>query len=179
MKCEEFLPAMERGSFMSRIVARRHAARCERCAAVRVRWLEARRQWANPTAATAAQRALWAQVATTERQAARAIAWPARRWAVAAVAGLLVLLGVGVGVWRGLHGEADVARVPDPVIADTGPAPMQISDPVIFEALERGLDQLAMELDELAQEAALMDARQSADQLLTTYQPLGASETSN
>ena len=35
MKCDHFLAALETGGFVERMQARRHAARCPRCAAVR------------------------------------------------------------------------------------------------------------------------------------------------
>ena len=173
MKCDDYLVSIESGGLLRRALARLHAARCEQCATARERWLETRRQWVDPPVVTAAQRELWARAATSERKAVSASArpaprWanqPARRWAFAVAAGLLVVLYVGVSVWRGLPGAVDVAPAPAPALAAADPVPAQTSHASPFEALERALDQLSIELNELEQEAAFMDARQDVDQL--------------
>jgi hypothetical protein len=180
MKCDDFLPSFAAGGMIRQTQAIFHAARCTHCAAVRGRFLEAKRQWAHPSAVTAVHREVWQRAATTEPlPSARRIAL-APKWAFATAAFLLVI--VTALILTGLPRRPAVTEVAQdlpPIDALELPAlQQQPHDQTTFESIERALDQLAVELNALGKQAALIDARQDVDRLLTTYKPLGVPQPS-
>ncbi len=80
MNCDNFMLASETGGFVRRWQARRHAARCPRCAAVRAAFAETKRRLATPEPLSHDVRQSW------KRAADKATARPARRQAWKAVA---------------------------------------------------------------------------------------------
>ena len=71
MKCDRVLSSLATGSAVARWLARRHVARCLRCAEVQIQLQEITRELADAPPLTAAQRALWT-AASTEPTASRA-----------------------------------------------------------------------------------------------------------
>lgn len=59
MNCDDFLPAMETGGPIRRLQARRHRARCPRCAAAYVAFERAKTALARHPPVTAEARAVW------------------------------------------------------------------------------------------------------------------------
>ena len=76
MNCNNFLPALETGGFVRRIQARRHAARCPRCAAVHAALAAAKRQLAAAEPLSPRAERLWRQaVGEATVRPARGNAW--------------------------------------------------------------------------------------------------------
>jgi len=179
MKCDDFLPAIENGGPLRKWRARSHAAQCARCAAVREGWLETRRQWANPAATTTHQRQLWASAVPSERPVTSSGVWSARRWAFAAAASVLIVVGLSASLWRPSPEVAEVAPPPAPALNVAELEQAKLGGDSSFEVIEQALNQLEVELEVLALDAALLDARSEVELLLTTYKPLSVSQVSN
>ena len=156
-----------------------HAGRCTRCAAVRERFLEAQRRWAHPSALTAAHREMWQRAATAEPLPATSKVPLVPKSALAAAAILLVIVTALILTrWPHRPAVTDMAQDQPPTDALKIPSQLPPRDPTTLDSVERALDQLAIELTDLGNQAALIDARHDVDHLLTTYKPLGLSEQS-
>jgi len=179
MKCDEFLPAFAAGGMIRRAQANFHAGRCTRCAAVRERFLEVQGRWAHPSAVTAAHREMWERAATAEPLPATSKVALVPRSALAAAAMLLVIVTALILTrWPHRPAMTDIAQDQLPSEAVKSPSQQPPHDPTTLDSVEHALDQLAIELKELGNKAALIDARHDVDHLLITYKPLGSSEQS-
>jgi hypothetical protein len=67
MNCDDFLPFLETGGPLRRMQARRHAARCPRCAAMHSKFLAAKERLARPDALSNHARELWHRAARDTR----------------------------------------------------------------------------------------------------------------
>jgi anti-sigma factor RsiW len=65
-----------------------------------------------------------------EDAATRTIAWPLRQWGRVAVAAM-VLIAVGLGVWRGRSGTTQLVSTQPAVMEITGPAPERAAGPAV------------------------------------------------
>ena len=172
MKCEDFLPALETAGIIRRAQANFHAGRCPRCAAVRERFLQAKRRWSDSATLTAVHREAWHRAVNLAPLPAPSKVARVPRWALATAALILVIVSASILTRPPqLPDVKDVTQDQPPTEALELPFPP-------FDTLERALDQLAIELTNLGNQAALMDARHDVDHLLNTYKPLGPSEQS-
>ncbi len=168
MKCDRVLSSLATGSAVARWRARRHVARCIRCAEAHIRLREITRELAEAPPLTAAQRALWT-AAGTEPTASR----PSRVWVYrAALVAATVLLGaIGLKLWGPqLAGGAPRASIVKVAPRPTAPVPVQPSEhgKLANEMLAK-VDQLDRELADLRREGDLLDVRKDADALWNRY----------
>ncbi len=170
MKCDRVPSSLATGNVVARWRARRHVARCLRCAEAQTQLREITRVLAQAPPLTAAQRALWT-AAGTEFAASR----PRRMWAYRAglAAAAVLLAAIGLKIWGPQPGGGG-AR---PQVVKVAPQP-----PVPFPARpsERGklanemlakVDRLDHALAELRREGDLLDVRKDADALWDRYAP--------
>jgi hypothetical protein len=170
MKCEKVLSTLASGGAFARWNARRHAARCPRCAREHRLLADITGELASAAPLTAAQRALWT-AASTEAIASR----PRRAWVYpVGLAAATVLLGaIGLTLWSPqLGGVADqptvVRFIPKPpaTISAQPAERAQLANEMLAK-----VDRLDHELTELRHQAALLDVRRDADALWARYAP--------
>jgi hypothetical protein len=177
MKCQDFLPALETGGRWRRRAARRHAARCPRCAAVAERFAAVKAQWADAPPLAAQDRLAWERAADRLRIAGetrrRTNVVPARRrFPFAIVAGLAAAACAAVVVIVIVrHKHVDVAGgqkpapttnqvTPSPVASRTSPVRVEVVDPAAELArLSVAVDQLDARMKDLDRQAARAEAR--------------------
>jgi len=100
MNCEDFLPDLETGGWWRRMRARRHAARCTRCAAVYVKFRAAKTSLAAPGPLPRYARDLWMRAAVDAPvRVSGQIRWAPAVACLAAAACLLIVF-VGPAVWE-------------------------------------------------------------------------------
>ncbi len=168
MKCDRVLSLIATGGAVARWRARRHVARCHRCAEAQIQLQAIARELAEAPPLTAAQRALWT-AASTESTVSR----PLPVWVyLAGLAAATVLLGaIGLRLWGPQPGGGG-ARSPIVKVAPQPPTPS------LVQPSERGklademlakVDRLDHELAELRREGALLDVRKDADSLWERY----------
>jgi hypothetical protein len=168
MKCDDFLPYLESGGIGQQLLARIHATRCPRCAALRKAWTTAKGQLTRSEPLTLNQRRVW------ERAAGEVVAQPIVRLRpipTAFVTALAACVMIAV-VWT-------VARVlhPPPLSeprTDTGQLAQLTSIREIgvseeFDSLETRVEQLKLALAELVPQAELLDARHQVNELINQY----------
>ena len=166
MKCDRVLSSLATGGVLARWRARRHVARCRRCAEVQIQLREIARALAEAPPLTAAQRALWT-AAGSDPTASRS--WPV--WVpLAGLAAAAVLLGaIGLRLWGpqpggggGQSNLVEVAPQPQP------PGPLQPS--------ERGklADEMLAKVDRLDHELAEFGARETSSTFARTPTPSGS-----
>jgi hypothetical protein len=166
MKCDKVLSALaSRGSF-GRWRARRHAARCPRCATVANELGIIVEELSAVPLLTAADRQLW--LSACENASPLTVARPhfVRPAFVGAVAALILL---SMGTWLSWHS----------VSWKTSPTVVLVVDPEVAKAsslrevdeIRTGVVALVRELDQLRREADLLDARRDADALELRFTP--------
>ena len=179
MNCDDFLPAIETGGVIARLKARRHAARCQRCAALYARLTEVKRQWSNAAPLSPRERQLWKSAAAVQDASASS----GRNWIVwggglaaagVCVAAFFVVRWMHPGI-AGPHGSQ-----PPPVVAKVElPAPQPVRSDVTvtelvpareFETLADDVDRLDADLARLRRDAQRLEARQ---QLAMTLERFG------
>ena len=170
-RCEEVVAALATGGPIRRWRARRHAARCPRCAAAR----EELRQVALTLADVPPLTARPASALDRGRR------WRDHRGAVADV---VVSAGPGRGVGRGgPWSPSGPGGRPVRWIADRARRPSRRSSPPAVrketlrdvEGLRGGVVALSRELDDLRRRADLLDARKEVDALMARLGPRGGS----
>jgi hypothetical protein len=174
MKCDRVLSSMATGGVVARWRARRHVARCHKCALAQIQLREITRELAEAPPLTAAQRALWT-AAGTEPTASRP--WPVwvHRVGLAAAAvllGAIVLKLWGPQLGGGKDGSSVVQVAPQPLPLPPAPNPVPSSERgrLASEMLAK-VDRLDHDLAELRREADLLDVRKDADTLWARYAP--------
>jgi len=170
IRCEEVVAALATGGVIRRWRARRHAARCPRCAAVRDELRQIAEALAEVPPLTAAQRRLWAAAAGDEITAEPTRAW---RFRPALAGALAAVVLVAVGAWWALR-PVDLRKGP-PAIAEVEPSAVQQEALQDVEGLRGEVVALAQELDDLRRRADLLDARKDVDALIARLGPPGGS----
>jgi len=172
MKCDDFLPALETGGMLRRWLAGRHAQQCSRCAAVRDRWLIAKRDLAAAGLLLAEQRRIWKQaVGESAAQRAADRRWtslPAPVLAAACILALVVALIAAKLVRRRPVDPVNNGDVAVQVVPSV-PESQLVDRSTEFSSLETGVEQLLAQLDVTLVDAQRLDARQQADELLDRY----------
>ena len=185
MKCDDFLPALETGGMIGRLQAAAHARRCQQCAAVRAKFEIAKRQWTDASVVTPGQREMWQRAAIAEPRMApsRSRRSRAQKWAMATGMTMVIVITLVLTRWSRSPSETEMAQRPP--LSTTPPnevsqlsSVQQPRDQAAIDTVERALDELAVELKKLQDQADLIDARHDVDELLSTYRPLGSSEPS-
>jgi hypothetical protein len=160
--CEDIVAALATGGPLRRWRARRHAARCPRCAAVRDELERLAETLAEATPLTAAERRLWA--ASPGDAIAAAPSRP-RRFRPA-LAGILAaaLLGAVAAWWVSRPNQ-------QPRLAGVRPPSVPGVAPRDVERLRGNVVALVHELDDLGRRADLLDARKDVEELLKRLAP--------
>lgn len=179
MKCEDFTSKFESGTAVERLQASLHARRCPKCSAARQRMCDLRRELAAPAELTAYHRRVWEQAAVDQAPEPvwRWLAQP--RWAAAG--GLAIAATVIVAIVLSMpkpddSADQQVAVKPPSPPSNVVTVPLRMP-PEEMVALESGLDQVAADLDRLAEEAARLEARRAISELAASYPPLGANDS--
>jgi hypothetical protein len=166
MKCEKVIPALVAGGFLGRWRARRHAARCPRCATVINDLENLVGELSAVPALSPAERQLWLRAGDQVPAVSRF--WPrlARPALAAAVVAAVV---IPVGMWlnsRPVHKKSRPAVV---TVVDTKVTRAESLREV--DEIRTGVVGLFRELDQLVREADLLDARRDADALELRFAP--------
>jgi uncharacterized small protein (DUF1192 family) len=172
MNCDDFLPSVETGCVTRRWQARRHAARCPRCAAVLCQWSETKEALSSAEQLSPRARGLWTRsIDRPLDEIDRAATWnsaPRRSLHFAAVSGAVLLLVSAV--WIGMRWESPNSK---PVVVPAQVAranPIHEIDPADeFARLEAGVTQLEAELAVLEREVERLDARRQLDETIKKY----------
>jgi hypothetical protein len=178
MNCEHFVSNYTTGSMVARVRARLHATQCAKCAATRD-WLgQLENELGWPAELTDRHRRLWEQAADVdEPQLARA--WFGDRRLVLA-SSLAVAAALVVTVILSIPGtdNSEMARPANGLQGNSSVATTSLKMPAdqIVE-LETGLEEVASEIDRLAEEADRLEARRALGDLATSYPPLGAPDS--
>jgi hypothetical protein len=180
MKCEHFVLNHETGSALARLRARLHARRCAKCAATQRRLADLGDVLASPAELTPYHRRVWERAAS---DSARELA-PARPWLtpprLALAGGLAVAAAVVVAIMLSAGGK----QTPDGgtiVKSPNSPSSVIAADriqPEDVAHLQIGLDQVERELQRLADDAELLEARSAISELAALYPPLGNGDSS-
>jgi hypothetical protein len=179
MKCEDFVTAHETGSAVTRLRARLHARHCPQCATMQHRLSELRHVLGSPMDLTPYHRRVWERVAIDTAPA------PARSWftgpqlalagSLTLAAAVVVAIVLSVGDQQTPDGGMIVKSVGPPPGIETQALAESAAD---LAALEAGLAQLEADLNKLADEAALLEARRAISELAALYPPLGSGDSS-
>jgi hypothetical protein len=170
MKCDRFLSSLVTGGPVARWRARRHVARCHRCAEVQIQLRNITRELADTPQLTAAQRALWTAAGT---EPAITTGRPAWIYGAALVAATVAVGAIGLMLRLphagGQRDRPDFVNSAPPRSAPGSPQPSErgkLADEMLakVELLER-------ELTELRRAGELLDARKDADALWKRYNP--------
>jgi hypothetical protein len=169
-RCEEVVSAMATGGPIRRWRARRHVARCPRCAEARNELRQIAEALAEVPPLTVAQRRLWVAAAGDVITAE-----PSRvSWLRPALAGAFAAAVIAVvGVWWAFRpvnhrpGLPPVTRVSPPAAREEA-----VGD---VESLRGSVMALARELDDLRSRADLLDARKEVDALMARLASRGGS----
>jgi hypothetical protein len=161
MNCDNFLPALETGGFVRRIQARRHAARCPRCAAVRAAFAAAKRQLAAVEPLSPRARQLWERAGGyVTMQPSRHRLWmPAVAWLGAAACVLLLIMEVVIR-------RDSIVPQPKPDVTHSNARPLDrevVEEIDPMEGLSRlaaAVNRLDAELQRLQHKSELLNARQ-------------------
>ena len=170
MTCDRVLSSLATGGVLARWRARRHVARCQRCAEVQIQLREISRALAEAPPLTAAQRALWT-AAGSDPTASRS--WPLWVPLAGLAAAAVLLAAIGLRLWGpqpgGGEGQSNLVEVVPRPPAPSPPQPSE-RDKLAIEMLAK-VDRLDRELAELGREAELLDVRKDADSLWERYAP--------
>jgi hypothetical protein len=163
MKCDRAIEMLATGTAVGRWMARRHSARCSRCAAEAVRITALSRALAAVEPITPAQRALWSSASTEPRRGEARTPW-SRRVGLAATAAVFVLCAVLTFV---TFRPSPLKNPPVALIVNTeiAPPPASLELSQELDSLTSGLRSLAQELVQLSRRAELLDERRDAEAL--------------
>lgn len=167
MKCDDFLSSLETGGLVRRWLARRHAARCPRCAQAAAALEQLKRSLAENAALTRGQRQRWLQAAG-EPAMAPAV-WFRRPVLAGGMALAAMLLAV---VALQLYGPQPKKVTQAPPVENTLIAPPRVTRPdpaQEYARLAGELDAAQRELDALLERAQLLQAGQQATQMIAQF----------
>jgi hypothetical protein len=169
MKCDRFLAALETGGLVERMQARRHAARCPRCAAARAALAAVKQQLGTCEPLSPRARQLWRPAAG--EKAAR----PSRRriWMPLA-AGLATAAGVQLFiVATGVRKEPLPAPPPATVVHSDAPLATEVVGEVDsggeLVRLAAEVERLDADLQRLRHQAERLEARQQVAMTLDEF----------
>ena len=169
MKCDHFLAALETGGFVERMQARRHAARCPRCAAVRAALAAAKQQLRTCEPLSPHARQLWRQAA------GEAAVRPSRhRTWIPLAAGLATAVGVLLFIVA-TAGRKEPLPTPPPAglaHSDTSPVREVVDDVDSASELARlaaTVERLDADLQRLRHQAERLEARQQVAMTLDEF----------
>lgn len=181
MKCEHFVLNHETGSAFMRLRARLHARRCVKCAQAQQRLADLGRALAAPADLTPYHRRVWERAAADTAPQLT----PTRQWlspprlvlagGLAVAAAVVVAVVLSVGGKQTHDGEQIVENANSPTGIKTHLLKESAAE---LAELEAGLDQMETNLNQLAEEAELLEARRSIRELAAMYPPLGNGESS-
>jgi len=180
MKCADLLSYLETGGPLRRMQARRHAARCPRCAGILAAFDGAKRQLADVEPLSPRERHLWTQAVDAsaeeadggvrlgpmEEQRRSRRAPVARRWVPAAaglVAACLALSLIGPLVW---HSSARREPGPAPVAEITVE---RLTPAAEWSAFAANVERLQEQVQRLKEQAARRQAGQAVVLVLDRY----------
>ena len=181
MKCEHFVLNHETGSALTRLRARLHARRCAKCAQTQRRLAELGQVLAAPADLTPYHRRVWERAAAeTASELAPKSTWfagprLAMAGALAVAAAVVVAMMLSVAN-NNAPKQTKIAGTPNSK-SGVVTLPVQIL-PEEFAQLQIGLDQIERDLQRLASDAELLEARNAISQLAALYQPLGNGDSS-
>jgi hypothetical protein len=166
MRCDDVFAALGTRSLLGRWRARRHAARCPRCATAIDDFERLVGELSSAPALSAAERQLWLR-ACDDFPLALNVRRRSRRPAFAGViAALLLLTG---GIW--LMSSSTHVKTPAPVVLIVDAEVAKASSLREVEEIRAGVVALGRELDQLQREADMLDARRDADALELQFAP--------
>lgn len=160
MNCDDFLVAQETGGFLARRRARRHAARCPRCAALAAKFATAKQALATPEPLSPRARSLWKGAA--EEPAART---PLFKKRAVLAGGLAATACVALLVFKLAGPKPGGTPTPEPHIAtDTtrtlSKTVVEVIDPKQeLDRLTMAVDRLDADMKKLRLDAERMEAR--------------------
>jgi len=171
MNCDDFLTAQETGGYFARWRARRHAARCPRCAALRASFAAVKQEWASTEPLSPRARQLWKDAA--EEPARRGS--PSRNWIViaggltaAACVVLLVFKLAGHKPGKVTPSPYEIAKVkPPPAVTESKVTVVNPADEL--NELSDAVNQLDADLKQLRLKAERMDASRQVAMTLERY----------
>jgi hypothetical protein len=182
MKCEDFTANHEAGSALAKWRAMVHARHCAKCAAVRERLVELRQTLSVPAEITPYHRRVWERAAADAAAAGPAPVWSwltgprlAMAGGLAVAAAIIVAVVLSVTGNNARDGEVIVENTKSP--SGVVILPLRILPEEVAQ-LENGLNQVETDLKRLAEEAALLEARDAIGKLAAMYQPLGGADSS-
>ncbi len=166
MRCDDFLSALATRGFFGRWRARRHAARCPRCAKVNNELRMIVEELSAVPPMTSADRQHWIRACDDVPRVSSVGPRFLRPAFAFAVAALLILAG---GIWLKSR-PAHLKTLPTVVlVVDAELA--KASSLREVEEIRTGVVALVRELDQLQREADLLDARRDADALELRFAP--------
>src|SRR5262249_15629171 len=135
MNCEDLLPDLETGGLWRRMRARRHAARCPRCAVVYAKFLAAKVNLATPEPLPNYARELWKRAAVdAPARFERQVRWAPSVACLAAAACLLIVF-VGPAVWERATNVVNESRRSQDVVTISPTTVIEIDATVEFSVL--------------------------------------------
>lgn len=163
MNCEQTLAALESGNPWRRRAARRHAANCPACGQAVAALTALKRELATAEPLSPAQRERWLSAVATERASA-----PLRRTPVYVAVGAAAAAVIVLAIWLTRDSpEALDKRSDEPsrLVATSTAKPLTIHrDPSVRQSLL----ELSAALDQLADQASLLDERRQLRELVPT-----------
>ncbi len=176
MNCDNFIASYSTGSVITRMRAQLHARGCAKCAATRDWVIELRSQLSAPEHLSGNHRRIWERVALEEAPVPVRLSAPSPRLALAG--GLAIAATIIVALMLSLpskdkSNERNIADKPQqPRESTVVTVPLRIPRAQMDE-LELGLNEVAADLDRLANAAARLEARRELSSLAAMYPSLG------
>jgi hypothetical protein len=168
MKCEDFLPDLETGSLWRKMRARRHAARCPRCASVYAAFRAVKIRLATPEPLSRSAREIWIRAAVnTPVQVERQVSWAPAMACLAAAACLLIVF-IGPAVWRP-NEDIGGGRTQD-IVTTSGTTVIEVNPIGEFSELADAAVRLDDELESLQKLAQHRDVQREVLLALNRYQ---------
>jgi hypothetical protein len=176
MNCNDFIANHETGSIVARTRARLHAQRCAKCAATRDRLVQLRNELSTPAEISSNHRRIWERAALAEAPVPVRHWAPASRFALAgglAVAAAIIVMLVLSLINKDEVNDRNVATIPKQPRESTVVTVALRTPQDQIDELELGLNEVATDLDRLANAAARLEARRDLSDLAAMYQSLG------
>jgi hypothetical protein len=165
MTCDQFLASLVAGGPLRRRRARRHAARCARCAEIQAQVQSIARELSEVAPLTAAQRALWTAASAAKPEGSQGPARGRPAWLAVAAAAVVIFIAIALrSTWNHTVQQATplpIVKTPRSAKPGTGSE--------LFTAMRADLDRFDRELTALRRQADLIDVRKDAEALWARY----------